>query len=299
MKAKIFGVDGANKGSVDLPSVFETEYKPIVIKRAVQAIQTAKLQPKGTKPRAGLQNTAIYIGTRDQPGTRKSINTGKARLPRLKNLRHPASGRVAKVPQSVGGRRAHGPKAIKTIVEKINKKEKKLALASAIAATANKELVETRFIVEGELPLIIEDKFETTDKTKTVVEILAKIGAGKDLENAKGKSRKRAGKGKVRGRKTKQKKSVLIVTGENSRVLKAARNLPGVETVTIKSLNVELLAPGAQAGRLVIWTQGAIDKLANPTKTTKVEKKKVTKKVVKKTAKKVVKKKVVKKEEEK
>jgi large subunit ribosomal protein L4e len=292
MKAKVFGIDGADKGSVDLPKVFETSLQPTVIKRAVLALQTAKLQPKGTDPRAGLKNTAIYIGTRDQPGTRKSINTGKARLPRLKNRRHPASGRVARVPQSVGGRRAHPPKAQKIIVEKINKKEKRLALASAIAATANKELVEKRFIVEGELPIVVEDTFEGTSKTKEVVLALAKIGAGKDLENAKSKTRKRAGKGKARGRTKKQKKSVLVITKENSKVLKACRNLPGVESVTVGSLNVELLAPGAEAGRLVIWTKGAIERLANPKKAEKVVKKTAEKKIVKK----VVKKKVVKKE---
>jgi len=297
MKAKIFGVDGSDKGSVELPKVFNTTHQPIVIKRAVLAMQTARLQPKGTDPRAGLKTTAIYIGTRDQPNTRKSINTGKARLPRMINLRHPASGRVAKVPQAVGGRRAHPPKANKIIIEKINKKEKQLALRSAIAATALKELVEKRFIVESELPIIIEDKFEETAKTKDVLEALTKVGAGKDLENARGKTRKRAGKGKVRGRTKKQKKSVLIVTGENSKVLRACRNLPGVESVTVRSLNVELLAPGAEAGRLVIWTRSAIEKLTTGKniETKNVEEKKTEKNVVKeKTIKKVVKKKVAK-----
>ena len=293
MKAKIYGMDGSDKGSVELPEVFETAHQPVVIKRAVLAIQTAKLQPKGTDPRAGLKNTAIYIGSRNQPATRKSINTDKARLPRLINMRHPASGKVARVPQSVGGRRAHPPKANKIIVEKINKKEKRLALNSAIAATAIKELVEKRFIVEGELPIIIENKFEDLAKTKEVVAALAKVGAGKDLENARGKTRKRAGKGKTRGRTKKQKKSVLIVTAENSKVLKAARNLPGVESVTVASLNVELLAPGAEAGRLVIWTSSAIAKLAEEKTVKKVVKKTEEKKTVKK---KVVKKKVVKKE---
>ena len=298
MKAKVFGIDGSEKSSIELPKVFETTYQPVVIKRAVLAMQSARLQPKGTDPRAGLKTTAVYIGTRDQPNTRKSINTGKARLPRMINLRHPASGRVAKVPQAVGGRRAHPPKVNKTIVEKINKKEKQLALRSAIAATALKELVEKRFIVEGALPIIIEDKFEETAKTKDVIIALNKVGAGKDLENARGKTRRRAGKGNARGRTKKQKKSVLIVTGENSKVLKACRNLPGVESVTINSLNVELLAPGAEAGRLVIWTRSAIEKLAKGKNTeTKIVKEKATteKKVVKKTVK-SVKKKVVKKE---
>jgi large subunit ribosomal protein L4e len=174
-------------------------------------------------------------------------------------------GRVGRVSQSVGGRTAHSPKAWKIIEEKINKKEKKLALQSAIAATIKKELVEKRFIFETELPIIIDEKFEDTKKTSKVVEILNNIGVGKDIQNAKEKIRKRAGKGKARGRTKKVKKSVLIITGKNNPILKASRNLPGVEAVTIKSLNVELLAPGAEAGRLVVWTKNAIEEL-NKTK---------------------------------
>jgi len=294
MKGKVFGIDGTSKSDVTLPKVFETEYKPKLIKRAVMAMQTARLQPKGHDPRAGLKTTALYLGMRGKPTPQRTINTDKARLPRTKNRKYLLYGRVARIPQSVGGRRAHGPKAIKVIAEKINKKERKLALESAIAATISKELVEKRFIVEGSLPVIVDDKFESTDKTQKVIKILEKVGIGKDLANARGKTRRRAGKGKARGRTKKQKKSVLIVSGKNSPLLKASRNLPGVDAVTVNSLNVELLAPGAEAGRLVVWTKSAIEGLENkstvkatakPTKKTETKAKKVVlakkKKVVK------------------
>jgi large subunit ribosomal protein L4e len=261
MKASVVGMDGSSKGNIELPKVFETVYKPVLIRRAVLAIQSAKKQPKGADPRAGKKNTALHVGKGDPPTGMRSKNVGRARLPRLRNRRSLQSGRVASVPQAVGGRRAHGPKAWKIIEEKINKKEKKLALASAIAATADKKLVTQRFIFEGELPLIVDDLFEATDKTKAVVEAFGKIGVEKDLENARSKVRKKAGKGKQRGRAKKVKKSVLIVTGKNDKVLKASRNLLGVEAVTVNSLNVELLAPGGEAGRLVIWTKGAIEAL--------------------------------------
>ncbi len=293
MKASIVGMDGSSKGNIELPKVFETGYKPVLIRRAVLAIQSAKKQPKGADPRAGKKNTALHVGKGDPPTAMRSKNVGRARLPRLRNRRSLQSGRVASVPQAVGGRRAHGPKAWKVIEEKINKKEKKLALASAIAATADKKLVLQRFIFEGELPLVVEDVFEATDKTKAVVAAFEKIGVGNDLKNAQSKVRKRAGKGKQRGRKKKVKKSVLIVTGKNDKVLKASRNLSGVEAVTVNSLNVELLAPGGEAGRLVIWTKGAIQALEErSTKKVKVApkaKKEVTKgapqgKVTKRTA---------------
>lgn len=277
MKGKVFGIDGTSKSDVTLPKVFETEYKPKLIKRAVMAMQTARLQPKGHDPRAGLKTTALYLGMRGKPTPQRTINTDKARLPRTKNRKYLLYGRVARIPQSVGGRRAHGPKAIKVIAEKINKKERKLALQSAIAATISKELVEKRFIVEGSLPVIVDDKFESTDKTQKVIKILEKVGIGKDLANARGKTRRRAGKGKARGRTKKQKKSVLIVSGKNSPLLKASRNLPGVDAVTVNSLNVELLAPGTEAGRLVVWTKSAIEGLENKSVKTVVTKKKEVK----------------------
>jgi large subunit ribosomal protein L4e len=263
MKANIIGIDGSSKGSVELPKVFETEHKPVLIRRAVLAIQSAKKQPKGADPRAGKKNTAYTIQVGGAPAANRSKNVEHARLPRMRNRRNLLSGRVARVSQAVGGRRAHAPKAWKIIEEKINKKEKKLALASAIAATTNKKLVVPRFVFEGELPLIVEDSFEALDKTSKILDAFKKIGVEADLENAKSKIRRRAGKGKARGRKTKIKKSVLIVTGKNDKALKASRNLVGVEAVTIKSLNVELLAPGGEAGRLVVWTIGAIEELNN------------------------------------
>jgi large subunit ribosomal protein L4e len=290
MKTKIYGIDGSSKNTIDLPKVFETEYKPVLIKRAVLAIQTAKKQAKGADPKAGFKTTAEYLAVRDKPTPRRTINTNKARLPRTKNRRYLLHGRVGRVAQSVGGRSPNSPKAWKISVEKINKKEKKLALESAIATTAMKNLVEKRFIFENELPIIIDNEFEKTGKTKLVTEILEKIGVGKDIKNAKEKIRRRAGKGKARGRTKKVKKSILIITGNNVPVLKASRNLPGVDSVTIKSLNVELLAPGAEAGRLVVWTKSAIDALE-----LKNNKKEKTEKKEKFSEKKIVKKKTIKK----
>jgi large subunit ribosomal protein L4e len=69
----------------------------------------------------------------------------------------------------------------------------------------------------------------------------------------------RAGRGKMRGRRYKQRKSVLIVTSETP--LRAAVNLAGVDAVAVGQLNAELLAPGTQAGRLTVWTAGALKKL--------------------------------------
>ncbi|MDD5148209.1 MAG: 50S ribosomal protein L4 [Candidatus ainarchaeum sp.] len=263
MKAGVFALDGKKIRDIELPRVFETEFHPNLIKRAVLSSQSARLQPKGNFIMAGRMNSAEYRGARRLPNQERSINVGHARLPRLKNRRGLLYGRVARVPQAVGGPRAHPPKIEKKIWERINKKERKKALESAIAASAKKELVEKRHALEEGivLPVIIEDKFEDLKKTREVITVLSALKLGKDLENAKAKRRRKSGKGKRRGRKIKQKKSVLIITKKNSQVYKAARNIAGIDICEVRNLNTELLAPGCSAGRLAVWTESAVKAL--------------------------------------
>jgi large subunit ribosomal protein L4e len=210
-----------------------------------------------------MQNTAVYRGSRWLPTHERSINVERARLPRLKNRRGLLYGRVARVPQAVGGRKTHAPKPEAVIAERANKKEKRAALLSAIAATANKSLVMKRHVVEKdvELPIAVVNDYSMLSKTRDVVKTLKAIGVFTDVENAKAKRKKRAGKGKKRGRKYKRKKSLLIVTKENSMVYKAARNLEGVEVCEVRNLNAELFAPGTVPGRLTVWTEEAIKSL--------------------------------------
>jgi large subunit ribosomal protein L4e len=65
----------------------------------------------------------------------------------------------------------------------------------------------------------------------------------------------------MRGRGKKIGKGPLIVINEDKGVSKAARNLPGVDVTVLRNLNAELLAPGANAGRLVVWVKSAFTSL--------------------------------------
>ena len=247
MKAKVFSLGGEVQEEIKLPAVFETEFRPDLIKKAVHAIQANRRQPYGPNPLSGINYSAENWG----PGH------GYARVPRLKTGR-----RAAIVPQAVKGRQAHPPKVQKMWSEKINKKEMKKALCSAIAASSNPQLVAERpHIFDGDLPKIVADDFEGLKKTKEVIDVLKALGLYGDVERAKARKRYRAGKGKMRGRRYVGKKSLLIVVNDNSDVVKAARNLPGVDVVTARNLNVELLAPGAKAGRLTLWTKSAVKAL--------------------------------------
>jgi large subunit ribosomal protein L4e len=145
----------------------------------------------------------------------------------------------------------------KVLQEKVNKKEKKKALCSAIAATANETLVRARgHRFDCTLPVVVEDRLEGLHKTEEVAAALQTLGILSDVERSKDSRKVRPGRGKLRGRRFKQRKSILIVTATEP--LQAAMNLPGVDAVSVDSLNTEHLAPGTQAGRLTIWTEGAL-----------------------------------------
>lgn len=248
MKTNVIDLSGNTSGEIELPPVFEEEYRPDIIKRAVLAAQANRLQAYGPHFYAGMNTSAQSWG----PGH------GVSRVLRLKNGR-----KAAGVPMAVGGRRSHAPQPNAVYSEKVNKKERRKAIRSAIAATASTGLVQARgHKFERDLPVVAKNDLESLTKTSEVIKFLQAAGLWNDVLRAKLGRNIRAGKGKLRGRKYKGRKSLLIVAGTDSGLGKAARNLPGVDFVTVERLNAELLAPGTQAGRLTIWTESSLDKLA-------------------------------------
>ena len=275
MKARVYDTKGTEVETIDLPEIFNTPVRPDVIKRAVLSSRANRRQAFGTDPHAGKRTSAENWG----------VGRGNARVPRVKGSQHPAGARGAFAPMVVGGRPTHPPKAERNWTEKVNAKERRLAIRSAIAATVDALLVEARgHIVEPlvDLPLVVSNDFEQLQTTKEAILALTSLGLIKDpktpesddeqlvdfgdIDKAGKRIQKvRAGKGKRRGRKYKNAKSVLIVYGSepNSVTLfHAARNLPGVDIVHLKQLNAELLAPGTHPGRLTVWVKSAIDALA-------------------------------------
>jgi len=254
MIVHVYDLEAKPIEEITLPSVFTTPFRPDIIRRAVISSITMRIQPYGVDKRAGKRTTAESWG----PGY------GVARVPRIKGRQYPAASRAAFAPMTVGGRRAHPPVSNKKISEKINKKEKKLALLSAIAATAIPAIVKSRgHIIDQipELPLVVLDDLQKLKETRETKEVFIKLGIWPDILRAKRKKRVRSGKGKMRGRKYKRAKGPLIVINEDEGIIKAARNHPGVDIVRVDLLNVELLAPGACPGRLTVWTKSAIQQL--------------------------------------
>ena len=245
MQATVRDLDGGDAGTVELPPAFGAPYRPDLIKRAVLAAQANRKQPHGADPFAGKRTSAVSFGS----------GRGLAHVPR-------SNGRARWVPQAVGGRRAHPPKAEADRSMKINDKERQAAIESAIAATGDEELVRARghrFDEGVALPLVVRDAFEELEKTQDALATLGALGVADDIARADSAT-VRAGRGTTRGRRRKRPSSILFVTA--GEISKAARNLAGADVATGAEVNAEDLAPGTHAGRLTLWTEGALEEVA-------------------------------------
>ena len=117
-----------------------------------------------------------------------------------------------------------------------------------------------------ECPLVVDASVESTAKTQKAVDLLRKIGAHADVDKVVASRTMRAGKGKMRNRRYVQRKGPLVVydahgAGAAPALVKAMRNIPGVELCAVDRLGLLTLAPGGHLGRFVIWTKGAFEKL--------------------------------------
>jgi len=143
---------------------------------------------------------------------------------------------------------------------KVNQNQKRFAVVSALAASALPSLVLARgHRIEEieEVPLVVSDAAESYTKTKEAVALLKATKAYDDVVKVSNSRKTRAGKGKMRGRRHRQRRGPLVVYNEDNGITKAFRNIPGVELVNVRRLNLLQLAPGGHLGRFVIWTQGA------------------------------------------
>lgn len=268
MKASVYDTAGKAVDKMELPVVFATPLRKDLILRSFLSVMSRGRQAHGTDLLAGNRSSAHYHGRRRR--VRYSM-MGKemARMQRIHG-RQPGylQFRARNVPQAVKGREAHPPKTWKDWTQRINKKENRLAIDSALAATANKALVEARghsLHDVKELPIILENGIEKMNKAAELAKLFDSLGLAAEIERVSEK-RIRAGRGKSRGRKYRVKVGPLIVVAKDGGIGKAASSFPGVGIARADSLNVAELAPGALPGRLTIFTKDAIKALESEPK---------------------------------
>merc|ERR1719386_3720 len=102
---------------------------------------------------------------------------------------------------------------------------------------------------------------ESVSKTKQALDMLKKLGCAEELKKVSDSKKVRAGKGKMRNRRYVMRRGPLVVYAEDNGIVRAIRNIPGVESASVSRLNLLQLAPGGNFGRFVIYTESAFKKL--------------------------------------
>ncbi|MGD0718136.1 MAG: 50S ribosomal protein L4 [Thermoplasmata archaeon] len=236
------------KATVHLPLAFSVPVRLDLIRRAVDAARSHRRQPYGTGLTSGRRHSVRWSGK----------GKGVSRSPRLMD-----SMTGAQAPNTVGGGRAHPPKVERIWAKKINIKERRLAFASALAATRVVPLAEARGHTvpkDSHLPFVLEDPVERITTASAAREVLEKLHLWDDVERARDHSHMRAGRGKIRGRVRRTPRSVLVVTSGPDQA-RGFRNLAGVEVVSVQRLATEDLAPGGDPGRMTLFSHAAVEGL--------------------------------------
>lgn len=248
----VYSLSGETSSSnVVVPAIFKAPIRTDIVHSVWTGVAKNKRQAYAVASNAGEQTSAESWGT----------GRAVARIPRVGGGGTHRSGQAAFGNMCRGGRLFAPTKVWRKWHVKVNHNQKRYATASAIAATAVAPLVLARgHRAEKipEVPLVVSSELETISKTKDAVAALKAVGAGADVARVIKSKTLRAGQGKLRGRRFTQRKGPLVVYAEDKGLVKAFKNIPGVETANVKSLSLLQLAPGSHLGRFVIWTESAI-----------------------------------------
>ncbi|GAB0489196.1 hypothetical protein MMPV_000413 [Pyropia vietnamensis] len=245
---------GETSRSMRMPFVFTSPIRPDVVRFVHTSMAKNKRQPYAVSKMAGMQTSA------------ESWGTGRAvsRIPRVPGGGTHRSGQGAFGNMCRGGRMFAPTKIWRKWHRKIAVNQRRFAVVSALAASALPALVMARghkIDHVSEVPMVVSSEAERVAKTSAALELLKKLGAGADLGKVKASRKIRPGKGKMRNRRYVQRRGPLLIYEKDAGLVKAVRNIPGVDTCCVYSLNLLQLAPGGHMGRFCIWTEGALGKL--------------------------------------
>merc|ERR1712157_13028 len=255
MGISVYSITGTKSGEMPLPKVFTSPIRPDVVHFVHTQMAKNARQAYAVSIVAGKQVSAESWGT----------GRAVARIPRVGGGGTSKGGQGAFGNMCRGGRMFAPTKIWRRWHRKINTKQRRNAVCSALAASAVPALVMARghkIDEVPEIPLVVEDAIESTKKSAAAQEILASVGALEDVEKSAASKKIRAGKGKARNRRYVMRRGPLLIYNSNEGEVKSAfRNLPGVEYCCVTRLNLLQLAPGGHLGRFCIFSQSAAAKL--------------------------------------
>ena len=250
----IYNDKGTTSKTIKMPAVFSTPIRIDIIQQVFKSMNKNHRQAYAVSVKAGHQTSAESWGT----------GRAVARIPRVSGGGTSRSGQAAFGNMCRGGRMFAPTKVWRKWHVKINQNQKRYATCAALAASALPSLVMARGHLINEIeecPLVVESNVEGYCKTKKAVQLLKTLGAYDDVVRVVESKTLRAGKGKMRNRRFRQRRGPLVIYGEDEGLVKAIRNIPGVESCQVSRLNLLQLAPGGHVGRFIIWTESAISQL--------------------------------------
>jgi len=258
----VFGKDGSLTGTtVPLPDVFVVPIRPDIVQAVHTGMAKNRRQAYGVK----VHNGPMGIVAGHQHSAH-SWGTGRAvsRIPRVSGGGTHRAGQGAFGNMCRGGRMFAPTKTWRKWHKKINLKQKRSATASALAASAVPALVMARghrVDEVEEIPIVIDDSVEDMESTSDVKKMLTEsLNLKEELDRCT-KKHKRAGRGKMRNRRFRNRVGPLVIYNEDNNIVRACRNILGVDTCQVSRLNLLQLAPGGHLGRLIIWTKSAFEAL--------------------------------------
>jgi len=290
MKLKILNQEGKKVKEID-SGLFSEAVREDIIRKVVEAEKI--WHPYSNKFRAGMDRSASGNVGHRRHDWKSDRGRGQSRVPKKTAWRRGTqfSWEGAIVPSTRGGRRAHPPKGYVNL-KKINKKEFKKALLSALSYVADVGAVKEKYSsldgkdIKVELPLVVDGKVAGL-KIREFDDFLQKV-LGDWIGVGLKKKSVRAGRGKIRGRRIRKSAGLLFVVGKDEDCKSNE-----IDVVKVNDLIVSDLA--SNGARLVMFSEKAIEGLGSYFEGVKGEKKVKEKKVDKRKLKKEGRKKKVKK----
>mmetsp|Transcript_15502 Transcript_15502/g.36322 ORF Transcript_15502/g.36322 Transcript_15502/m.36322 type:complete len:407 (+) Transcript_15502:111-1331(+) len=241
-------------GTIPMPVVLTTPLRPDLVHTVHTDVSKNRRQAYGITAKSGYETAAESWGT----------GRAVARIPRVPGGGTHRAGQGAFGNMCRGGGMFSAVKAWRRWHRKVNLRQKRHAVVSSLAASTLPPLVMAhghRIDEVAELPLVVDSSAEGMTKTKQAVEMLKSLGLSAELQKVIDSKGVRNTKGKARNRRYTMRKGPLVIYKEDNGIVRAMRNIPGVETASVEKLNLLKLAPGGQFGRLLVWTEGAFGAL--------------------------------------
>merc|ERR1739844_810282 len=185
-RVNVHNLAGSSLRSVALPKIYNAPVRQDVVNHVHTQVRKNAMMPKGVSEKAGHQTSAESWGT----------GRAVARIPRVRGGGTHRSGQGAFGNMCRGGHMFGAKKVWKRIHRKTNIREKRYAIASAIAASGVPALVMAkghRIEEIPEVPLVVSDKVQSYTKTKEAYILLKRTKAYNDIDQVCKTKRMRAG----------------------------------------------------------------------------------------------------------